>query len=646
MISFFRNFFQSKIGLPIFLLFLAVVALAFAASDLTGSATFGGIGNSERVALIGDDEITSNELASTAQSALSQVRRENPTVTMPVFIADGGLEEVLDQLIDRYAIGAYAELYGLRAGDNLVNSEILQLAAFKGANGEFSQEVYQEALRRQSITDAILRRDLSDGLLAQQVLLPALSAPQMPGKMARQYAALLLERREGDIGLIPSAIFVSDEEPAAADVEAYYTENRSDYILPERRSLRYAIFSAENLDVDLTPTDEEIAARYEDNKAQYEARESRDVTSFFVPTQEGAQAIVEQIRAGKSLEAAAQEAGFNTTSVKDRDREQYASTTSFDVAEAVFKAGAGQVADPAQSTLGWYVARVDNVTKTPAKSLSEVRSEIAAALTVQKRAAALADLSSRIEEEVDGGTALTEIAETFSLNLETSPPLLADGRVFNDLQSQPNPALRPILDTAFELDESQPQLDELVPGAQYMVYDVTDVVESAAPPLKDIRERIVQDLKTKNAAKLAQEAAQRIVEKTRAGTSLADAISAEEVSLPRPDQVALTRRELQRQPGQNPPPSLVLLFSMAKGTVKLLEAPANQGWIIVGLNEIESETLEDDNPILARAKEQLAPVIGSEYTAQLTRAMRTAVGVDRNDAAVEAVKQRLSGDTN
>ena len=56
MISFIRSFFQSKIGLAVSFIFLALIAVAFAASDVTGGATFGGVG-SEAVAEISGEEI-------------------------------------------------------------------------------------------------------------------------------------------------------------------------------------------------------------------------------------------------------------------------------------------------------------------------------------------------------------------------------------------------------------------------------------------------------------------------------------------------------------------------------------------------------------------------------------------------------------
>ncbi len=644
MISLFRKFFQSRIGLPIFIGFLALVALAFAASDITGS-TFGGIGTTERAALVGDDRIDTAELASTVQAALERARQEDPTLTMEQLIADGGLDEVLDQMIDRYAIGAYAEKAGLRAGDNLVNSEILQIGAFRGPTGEFDEEIYRAALARQRISEQVLRRDFADGLLAQQMLVPAIGSPRMPRTVAKRYASLLLERREGQIALIPSAVFVGEGEPGADAVAAFYEENRADYLLPERRTLRFTVFGPQNLNADVTATPAEIAARYRENQERYRASETRDVTLFVVPTEAAARSLVSRIRAGETtLSAAAREAGFATTQIAGRTREQLEREQSFAVAEAVFKAGRGEVADAARSALGFTVAQVDAINVTPARTLAQVRDEIAEELATQKSAAALADLSARIEAEVDSGIALSEIAESFELELQTSPPLLADGRVFGNPGQEANPLVRPIMEPAFGIDEGQPQLDELVPGQQFIVYEVAEITPAAAPPLTEIREIVSADLRRERASRTARAAADRVLAKVRSGKSLSEALGEEEGDFPGVDTVTLTREQLLQQTRGNVPPALVLLFSMAQGTTKLLEAPRNQGWILVDLDRIETGEVADDNPLLAQTANQLSTALGDEYASQLTRAMREEVGVTINQDAVDTVRRQLLGD--
>lgn len=644
MISFFRNFFQSKIGLPIFIGFLILVALAFAAADITGS-TFGGVSGTDRVAKVGDETITTSELARSAESTLRNIQRENPTVSMQQLVAEGGLEEVLNQLTDRYAIAEYAEEYGLRAGDNLVNSEILKLGAFTGPTGEFDQNAYEAALRRMNMTDEALRRDISQGLLAQQLLIPALAAPQMPEKAAKHYAALLLERRRGEIAFIPSMSFAPESEPTDEQLQAYYKENRSRYVLPERRVIRYAVLGADKIDADITPTADEIRAFYEANAERFAAKETRDVTSFLVPTEEAAKAIVARIRAGTPLETAAREAGFNVSKSEGQTREEIASSLGSAVAESVFSADQGKIAEPARSSLGWYVARVDKITRTPARTLAQATPEITEELTAQKRRAALDDLSARIEQEVDGGTSLLEVAEAFNLDITRTPPLLADGRVFGQQGQSVSPGLRPILETAFQMDESEPQLAEIVPGQQFLVFDVEEITESAAPPLKDVRERVVFDWKLAQGAKAAREVADRVLEKVRGDTSVQAALSEEETRLPPVEKIDLERRQLFANPQQNPPPPLVLMFSMAEGSVKLYEAPNNIGWYLVKLEDIVTDDIDSESPVLQQTRATLAPALGAEYSQQIVKAIRDEVGVEINEDAIAALRKRLAGDT-
>lgn len=645
MISMFRNFFQSKIGLPIFIGFLIIVALAFAASDISGSSTFGGLTGDDKIAVVGDEAITSIEMTGAMNNALTRARDQDPTITMPRFVAGGGLEGELDLLIDRYAVGIFAQQYGLRAGDNLINSEILKIAAFRNLTGEFDQTTYLAALRRQGITDTILRKDIGDGLLAQQLLRPAFAAPQMPEAAARQYAALVLERREGQIGLVTSQTYAPARDPSDEQLSSYYRDNRADYIEPERRTIRFAGFGADDVDAEINPSDAQIAARFADNADQYAASERRAISSFVVPTEQGARALVARIRAGSSLEAAAQEAGFQVSSTELRGREALATLTSFAASENIFAADEGAIAEPARSSLGWYVVRVDDVERTPARNLAQVRGEIVEQLQDEALAGALIDLSARIEEQVDSGTSLTDVATEFGLEINVVTNVMVDGRVFGDLQQGINPGLRPILDTAFQMDESEPQLAELVPGAQFLIFDVSDVTESAAPPLAQVRDAVIRDWRRFEGNKLAGEAAKRVLAAVRGGKSLRDAMREENAALTQIEDISLRRSELLSAQDRRIPPPLVLLFSMARGSTKVLEDANNIGWYVVDLDKIETDPIAGNEQLLAQTREQLAPALVGEYNAQLSRAIREEVGVDRNTDAIETLRKALAGES-
>jgi len=643
MISLFRNFFQSKIGLPIFIGFLLIVALAFAATDISGSATFGGLTGDEDVAVVGDEQISSNELSGAMNNALDRARQENPTITMPQFLASGGLESEVDLLIDRLAVSEFARKYGLRAGENLVNSEILQIGAFRNLTGDFDQEQYQAALRRQGITDAELRADIAAGLLAQQILRPALATPQLPEAAARQYARLVLERRRGEIALIPSMQYAPEGDPGEEQLARFYNSNRADFILPERRTIRFATFGGEDVEADIEPTPAQIAAYYEENEDRFEARERRAIRSFVVPTQEAARSLADRIRGGLSLEAAAREAGFQISANELRDRETLASASSARFADNVFAAEEGAVVEPARSQLGWYVARVNEVERIPARSLDEARADIAQELQEQARATALAELSSRIEELVDTGTSLSEVAEQFDLETRVVPGVTADGRLFGSPGQGLDEQLRPILDTAFQMDENEPQLAVLDAASQFLIFDVSDITESAAPPLAEVEEEVVRAWRIEQGSEAARAVADEVLAAVRDGAELGEALREAEVSPVQLERIDLSRRQLIEARQQRIPAPLVLMFSMAQGSTKVLEDSNNIGWYIVDLDEIVAEPVDENSELIEQTREQLAPALISEYNQQLTRAIREEVGVERNPEAIEDVRRTLSG---
>jgi peptidyl-prolyl cis-trans isomerase D len=643
MFSFFRRFFQSKIGLPIFLAFLILMALAFAASDITG-ATFGGVSNGDRIAVVGDEAIPVANLTVAANTALDQVRQQNPTLTMPEFVTEGGLDEVVSQLIDRFTVGEYGAKYGLRAGENLINSEILKIPAFQGLTGSFDEKAYVEALRSRGLTDAIFRRDLADGLIEQQLLRPAVAAPQLPEKIARRYAALVLEKRKGEIALIPSAAFAPAANPSEAQLAAWYKDNRTRFINPERRTLRFAVFGEDTLKVNAAPTPAEIAARFKRDAAKYQASERRGITTFVVPTEDAAKALVARIRGGASLETVAREAGFSASKIEPRTRDKLQETTGFAFVQNAFKAPQGGIVDPAQGTLGWYVARIDTIERIPAKTLAQATGEITAQLTEEKRVAAVADLTAKIEGEIDGGTAPAEVAKAYGLKVETTPALLANGRAFGKPEVQIVPELAPVLTTAFQMEESEPQLAQVVPGKQFVIFEVARIEEASAPPLAQVRDQAIAGWKRAQGAGLAKAAAERIAAKVRGGTPLAAALAAENKPGLERETVDLERRELlARRQGRLPPP-LVLLFSMAEGTVKPLEAPRDMGWYVVNLEAITTAPLDNEAELVAQTRQSLASTLSEEYRRQATAAMRKEVGVTRNDAAIAAVRRQLAGE--
>lgn len=641
MLSFFRNFFKSKLGLAITLGFLVLIALAFASADVSSTNTFGGVAGGDRVAVVGDARISTAELSRAATQALDRARQQDPTLSMPAFIAQGGLDEVLNSMIDRAAIAEYARRHGFRAGDDLINSEIRKIGAFRGPDGNFSAEVYKNALAQQGLTDKLVREDLGKGLLAQLLLEPASIGVRYPGAAANRYALLFKERRIGSVGFLPSAAFAPTSEPDAQTLERYYQSARARFIRPERRVIRYAEFGPEAVADRIAPTAAQIAERYKQDAVKYSARETRTLTELVLPTQQAAEAIAKRVAGGTTLEAAAAAAGLRTSPINELAKPEIASRMSNAVADAFFAAPEGGLSKPARDSLGWHLARVDKVTRSSGKTLAEATPEITEALTISNRDRALADLAAGVEQQLDEGATLPEAASTLKVAPQTTAPVLATGQGYDGGAAVPE-ELAPVLATAFQMEESSPQVAQLGQGNRFVVFEVTRITPSAAAPLAEIRADVVAAWRQDEGAKAARAAADKVLAAVKGGTPLGAAMASAKPGLPAPEQVNLSREELANRQQRVPPP-LALMFSMAQGATKRLEGPMDSGWYVVDLDRIELGKLEPNDPLGQQARRELSQAFTAELTQQAVAAIRAELGVEINRAAVDAVRQQLTG---
>lgn len=643
MLNLFRSFMHSKIGVIIALGFLVLIALAFAAGDVAGMRS-SGVDGGDRVASVGNRSITGIELGQAATNGLEQVKRDNPTMTMKAFLAGGGLGDVLDQTIDRAALAVFGEKHGVIASDRLVDSEIAKIPAFQGPDGKFSDAAYKALLQQRGLTDATVRRDLGDGLVARQLLTPAALGARAPAPLVARYVSLLAEHRVGAIALLPAAAFAPPAAPGDAELAAYYGANRNNYIRPERRMIRFVMFDGSALKSVAAPSDAEIAARYNATKAAYGPSENRRISQLVLPTEAAAKAVVAEVAGGKSLEASAAAKGLAVAAIGPVSRSSLASQTTEAIAAAAFATAKGKLAAPVRGLLGWTVVRVDAIDANPGKTLDQARTEIAAELTKTKRIAALADFTARIEEQLDSGSSLGDVAKELGLPITETPQLTANGQVYGAAAQQAPAQLARVLATAFAMErEGQPQLADLGESKTFLVFDVSRIIPSAPAPLGEIKAQVMTDLLLQKGTVAAKAAAERVLAQVRKGTDLGAAMAGLGIGqLPPLDRVDLGREDLSRQ-GQAVPPPLSLLFSMAQGTTKLLAAPNNRGWYIVSLAKIVPGDAAKYASLLPVAARSISEAMGREYAEQLRAAIRQEIGVKRNQSGIDAVSRRLTG---
>ncbi|HWK36123.1 peptidylprolyl isomerase, partial [Sphingomonas sp.] len=484
MLTFFRRIIYSRVGVVVTLGVLVLIALAFAAGDITGlqgggqSSLPGG-----EVAEVGKTKITETELKSRANLALDAYRQQQPTLDMAGFVTGGGLDSVLDRTINGIALQAFALKSGMSMSKQSVDGEIASIPAFQGLDGKFSQQAYDNVLRQQRITDQQIREDIARDTLARQLLAPTLGAAQVPAQIATPYASLLLERRVGTVGYIPVSAVDFGAPPSDADLQTYYNRNRGRYTVGERRVARYAIVRAADVAATAKPTDADIAAAYKAQAARFAAAEKRSVTQVVVLDQAGANAIATKVKAGTPIADAARAAGLEPSEFAGLEKAALARQTAPAIADAAFAAASGAVIGPVRSPLGWHVVKVDKVEAIPAKTLDQARAELTTELSKSKAAEALAKVHDDLDAAIGESATFDEIVKDAKLKPEATPSLLAGGLNPEAPTAQPDPLLARIVGTAFTAEPGDaPQIVQIDADGSLALVGVGQVTPAAPRP--------------------------------------------------------------------------------------------------------------------------------------------------------------------
>lgn len=642
MLSFFRRLINSKVGVIVTFIVLGIIALAFAAGDVTGLRQGGGSVLGSNVGTVGKVAVGDAEVKQRATSEMESYRQQQPTLDMAQYVAGGGVDATVERIMAGLALQQFGASQGIVVSKRLVDGQLASIPGLQGIDGKFDQKIYERLLSERRLTDAGIRADITNTTMANFLIAPTSGASQVPQSLALPYASLLLEKREGQIGFIPTKAMNAGAAPTDAEMQAWYKGHLALYTTPERRIIRYAVVTPEQVAASSTPSAAEIAAAYNADKAKYAATEKRAVTQVTVLDQNAANQLAAKVKAGAALTDAAKAAGLEARTVT-LDRAAYAQQASADLTNAVFGAAKGALVGPVKGTIGFVVARVDSIEQVAGKSLAEATPEITKTLAAQKTVAALGKIHDALDDSIANNSNFGELVNDQKLSAQATPPLTAAGVNPEDAASKADPKIAPVVQAAFQAEEGdQPQLVQLGQDGSFAVVALDRIVRAAPRPLTAVRDAVARDFTIDRGRKAARQVAVDVLAKVNKGAAFAEALSSTKSGLPAPQPLASSRAQLAANP-QGAPPPLALLFSMANGTAKMLEAPQQGGWFVIKLNKVIPGDATKQPGVVTATRTDLGRVIGREYVEQFTNAVKRAVGVKKNAAEIAKVKADLSG---
>lgn len=641
--QFFRRLVRSNAGKYGALGLLLLIFIAFAAGDITGSGGLGvlGGGSTTQVAQVGSQSVTVAELQNRSQRLFERLREQQPELTIPQFIAQGGVKQIADEMIAVKALIAYGEKHGMRISKKLVDAEIARIPAFQGPTGLFDENQFKAMLGQQRISEKELREEFAGNIIRQHLLLPAGAGARTPESLVPPYAAMLIELREGEVFNVPSAAFAPARAATDAELRAYYTAHPDDFTVPEQRKLRYILLDRTRFDAQATPTEADLATAYKDRAANYKARETRDFTVLIVPTQAQAKDIAAKAASGKTLSELATAAGLSASHPTALDQVGLAAQAGQEAGKAGFAAAKGTVVGPFKVALGYTLVRVDDIHNIPGKTLEQAKAELIPVIRDQKAKQLFADFVNGLDGKLGDGATLDEIAKVNNLQVAETPLITGQGRNLRDPNFKPDAAITAMLKTGFSMASGDdPQIVPVKADEQAAIMVPGEIVPAGPPPFAEVKQAVELAWKLAQGSTKAREAATKLTALLNKGVAPEEALKqAGIVGQPR-QPLAIRRAELGRYQGKVPPPITAALTMRAR-SARLVQVERNFGYAVVWVDKITEGDPRSAPSLMQSTRAGLANVLGSEYAVQLTAAIEKDVDVKRSPAAIAAVEKAL-----
>ncbi|MBV1798343.1 SurA N-terminal domain-containing protein [Siccirubricoccus sp. G192] len=547
-------------------------------------------------------------------------------------------EQTVDQLVLDRVLRAEAERLRIAVPDSAVREFIFAIPGFRGLDGNFSRAVFESFLRSNDMSEpqflALARADLA----RQQVSMAVRSGATGPDTLVKPLLQWLQEQRAATLVTLPTAEAPEPPAPTEAALRRFHENNPERFSSPEYRNVAVAVLTADLIAREVDVSEAEIAAAFEQRRAQFETPERRTLEQVLVQDQAKAAEIAATWRAGADfavITAAAEAAGGQALELGSLDR---AGMPVPELAEAAFSAPEGSVTEPVRSPFGWHVLRVVRVEPGHTRSLAEVHDELRASLAQEKAADLAFERANRVEDALAGGATLAEVASRFNLGFATVTTD-AEGRnpagepvALPVIEASRAPLLRAIFTTE---RGAAPRLAETEAG--FVAVDVRDIMPPALRPFESV-EAQVRAAWTADARRRAQEErAAALLTAVRGGKPLAE--TAREAGLGSREVGALTRTQRQETPGASvvPPELLAPLFELKLNEATMV--PTREGFAVAQVLEITPADPAAYPALLSRLHSEVEQAIAGDIEAQYVAALRGRADVRVNPRLMDLLAQ-------
>jgi len=305
-------------------------------------------------------------------------------------------QQVLDRLIDEALLDQYARHLGLGISDEQVKNAIFATKAFQN-NGTFDNTRYNALVNQLGMTPDQYAQALRNQMVSQQLINAIAGTDFMLKGETDELANLVAQQRVVreatiDVNALAAKQTVTDQE-----ITSYYEQNKNSFMAPEQFRVSYIKLDAANMQQDVSDAD--IQSYYDQHQDQFTQPQRNRYSVIQTKTEDEAKAVLEALNKGADFAQLAKEKSSDIISARNGGDMGWleASTTPDELKNAGLKEK-GQLSGVIKSSVGFLVARLDDVEPAKVKPLAEVRDELAAKVKQEKGLDAFYALQQKVSE--------------------------------------------------------------------------------------------------------------------------------------------------------------------------------------------------------------------------------------------------------
>lgn len=392
---------------------LGLIALSFV--GIGGASFIGGNSAGDVVSFSNTESISMESFQMARSKEIDTIQRQNGINLTEENIAELGVDiSVLRRLINESMINYLAKYYEFDISSEKVIGFVKKTPYFRNQDGEFDLSVFKAAFQNSPAKEEEYLASIKKHLITNSLLSVFMDSFVSPKIMVENMVNYMSETRVADIFFIDLENKPKDYKPEnipTEQLEHFYKENSSLFVVPELRGFGYLKADKKFLEKKMNITNAELKQFFEENKEEFgtnnftkakkQVREEMSRERMEELANELARNFEEDVSSGLTLQEIAQKyeievsyaEGMSMSEMNSSDIDEYA-----EISDSVFEMVEGEVSYPIEVQDQNKILLVELKTITPSaqRSFSDVKKDIKSML--EKRELAFENV--KIIEEI------------------------------------------------------------------------------------------------------------------------------------------------------------------------------------------------------------------------------------------------------